>query len=363
MHAAICHLRRGGDNVLCGQSKPLGEIEDFFWRVEFQQRGSPHIHALLWIKDAPDVLKLSESEEGRAELAAFVDRSISVLSKSLQSLETCPCNTCTTQREEKVDILAVRPPDYGTNEWGCDLSHLVQRVQQHICYTGTACRKKSSESRFGYPKPLQSHTEIEAETASDGTPSLTVKLKREVLTINNYSPLLLSSWRANVDIQLIGNAYGAAEYAGAYVSKAEPDTVRFRKVIAGAFKRSDLNLPHYAILKRIANAALSIREVSAQEAIYILLRELPLHGKSRTVTKVKVLRHNLRCYRVERKDLQNIVRIADVAGPKTRIEPIESAYMARPNDTLFNTMSFPQLISLGRTGRMFGTSSKNEGPR
>ncbi|GMF35720.1 unnamed protein product [Phytophthora fragariaefolia] len=109
------------DNVLCGQSKPLGEIEDFFWRVEFQQRGSPHIHALLWIKYAPDVLKRSESEEGRAELAAFVDRSISVLSKSLQSLETCPCNTCTTQAEEKVDILAVRPPDYGTNEWGCDL--------------------------------------------------------------------------------------------------------------------------------------------------------------------------------------------------------------------------------------------------
>jgi len=32
---------------------PLGKVEDWFFRVEFQQRGSPHIHMLIWIKDAP----------------------------------------------------------------------------------------------------------------------------------------------------------------------------------------------------------------------------------------------------------------------------------------------------------------------
>ncbi|ETL78444.1 hypothetical protein L917_20755 [Phytophthora nicotianae] len=35
-----------------------------------------------------------------------------------------------------------------------------------------------------------------------------------------------------MDIQLIGNAYGAAEYTAAYISKAEPDTPKFKKVIA-----------------------------------------------------------------------------------------------------------------------------------
>ena len=29
---------------------PIGEVVDFFYRVEFQQRGSPHIHGLFWIK-------------------------------------------------------------------------------------------------------------------------------------------------------------------------------------------------------------------------------------------------------------------------------------------------------------------------
>ncbi|PIK42671.1 hypothetical protein BSL78_20468 [Apostichopus japonicus] len=32
---------------------PIGEIIDHFYRVEFQQRGSPHIHMLVWVKDAP----------------------------------------------------------------------------------------------------------------------------------------------------------------------------------------------------------------------------------------------------------------------------------------------------------------------
>eukprot|EP00644_Phytophthora_capsici_P000338 jgi/Phyca11/82841/gw1.4.1203.1 len=94
-----------------------------------------------------------------------------------------------------------------------------------------------------------------------------------------------------MDIQLIGNAYGAAEYTAAYVSKAEPDTIRFKKIISAAVKRCDPNLPNHAILKRVANATLSIREISAQEAYYILLRELPLHSKSRQITRVKVMRH------------------------------------------------------------------------
>ncbi len=40
-------------DVLKSEFMPVGEIADFFYRVEFQQRGSPHIHSLLWIKNAP----------------------------------------------------------------------------------------------------------------------------------------------------------------------------------------------------------------------------------------------------------------------------------------------------------------------
>ena len=32
---------------------PLGELVDYAIRIEFQARGSPHAHTILWIKDSP----------------------------------------------------------------------------------------------------------------------------------------------------------------------------------------------------------------------------------------------------------------------------------------------------------------------
>lgn len=61
------------DNIICGEAHPLGEVSDFFWRVEFQKCGSPHVHGLLWIKDAPNVMELSSNDEGRARLAGYID--------------------------------------------------------------------------------------------------------------------------------------------------------------------------------------------------------------------------------------------------------------------------------------------------
>ena len=35
-------------NVLKDASVPIGDIADYFYRVEFQQRGSPHVHMLVY---------------------------------------------------------------------------------------------------------------------------------------------------------------------------------------------------------------------------------------------------------------------------------------------------------------------------
>ena len=49
-------------DVLKSNVAPIGEIADCFYRVEFQQRGSPHMHGLFWIKDAPQYEKDSYEE-------------------------------------------------------------------------------------------------------------------------------------------------------------------------------------------------------------------------------------------------------------------------------------------------------------
>ncbi len=39
--------------ILITNIAPLGKIKDWFYRVEYQQRGSPHIHMMIWLEGAP----------------------------------------------------------------------------------------------------------------------------------------------------------------------------------------------------------------------------------------------------------------------------------------------------------------------
>ena len=40
------------DMVIC-KGAVLGTVHHFYWKKEYQARGAPHYHILLWIRDAP----------------------------------------------------------------------------------------------------------------------------------------------------------------------------------------------------------------------------------------------------------------------------------------------------------------------
>ena len=58
--------------VLKSDHMPLGRLKDYFYRVEFQHRGSPHIHMLMWIENAPQFKK-----NDNQTIAAFIDKYVS----------------------------------------------------------------------------------------------------------------------------------------------------------------------------------------------------------------------------------------------------------------------------------------------
>jgi len=41
------------NTVLKSPLSPFGKLADFWYRIEFQHRGSPHMHCLLWLSDVP----------------------------------------------------------------------------------------------------------------------------------------------------------------------------------------------------------------------------------------------------------------------------------------------------------------------
>ena len=67
--------------VLNSDHQPIGKLSDYFYRVEFQQRGSPHIHMLMWIDGAPKY-----KQNPIAEVVSFIDQYISCSSEVTDDL-------------------------------------------------------------------------------------------------------------------------------------------------------------------------------------------------------------------------------------------------------------------------------------
>ena len=58
-------------DFLKSTANPLGEIVDYGIRIEFQARGSPHAHCVIWVKDAPKY-----GVDSDEKVCAFIDQYI-----------------------------------------------------------------------------------------------------------------------------------------------------------------------------------------------------------------------------------------------------------------------------------------------
>ena len=113
------------ENFFGDSGKERYHVSSYFYRIEFQQRGAPHVHSLLWMKDeegedAPsfwsqeenDILDIDQRElnlaEKKQKIEKFADFLISTsaddmrckkhLTKSFE--RTLECEECTKLREK-----------------------------------------------------------------------------------------------------------------------------------------------------------------------------------------------------------------------------------------------------------------------
>ena len=87
--------------------------------------------------------------------------------------------------------------------------------------------------------------------------------------INDYNPILLRHWRANMDIQIIQNAEGAAYYVCVYLFKREPDDMKnaLGQLIHTIFLDNP-TIPKHVKLLKIGLCVLKHRMMSGQKAAY-----------------------------------------------------------------------------------------------
>ena len=284
--------------VLLAKSNPIGKIVYYALRIEFQMRGSPHLHALIWTSDCPKL-----TPETKQEYIDFIDKHV----------HAYPPN----QEQDK------------------ELHELVKTYQKHT--HSKTCRKyKNIKCRFNFGQFFTNRT-IVAEPLSDDldpmvktnitdrqneilslvknkidnmlnpskpdyNPELTdtdifnsvniteeqyywalsispdsdfeLHLRRPIDScfINNYFIAGIRGFGANVDLQPVFNHYKCITYVCSYFTKDETECSQ--AIMNAAKEAKSENLSIRDGLKKIGAAFLSTREVSSQECVYRCMPEL-----------------------------------------------------------------------------------------
>ncbi|XP_076836836.1 uncharacterized protein LOC143482374 [Brachyhypopomus gauderio] len=385
-HRFRCFLK----DVIMSEAQPIGEIVDYFYRIEFQQRGSPHSHCLFWVKDAPQIDKDDDNK-----VLAFIDHYVTCEMPSVDDTE---------------------------------MNEIVSSVQQHSKRHSKTCKKRGTICRFNFPRPPSSrtfltgrktdndknvdddkcgeqsisannnqsrpnmehdladsilknvrtallNTEANFQSADDLFASLginqetfeaayqTISKKNSVVLkrkpcdawVNQYNRYLLNAWNANMDIQFVIDAYSCIVYIISYISKAERE---MGLLLSHAQKEAAQqgNLDAKQALRKLGSVFLHNREVSAQESVY-RLTNMKLKEASRKVQFVPTcdaIRMSLPLNVIQRK-----AECLDEDSENIWMNSITDRYKGRPKSKDFEEMCLATFASEYRVLSKSETSSPN----
>ena len=283
-------------DFILSKAKPLGDIIEHVEKIEFQVRGTPHAHCLLWVKDAPRV-DINSDEE----VCQFVDKYINGMVPSdipenedirdlVLKLQTHRHNACCRKGGRSVCRFNFpRPPTTKTviaRSVDCssptfvdekDRKHILHTVHERIDKQDGASLSEILESEC---IPEEKYLNCLRSSVSRGT---NIILKRDTsdCNTNNCNLNCLRLWRANMDIQYVADPYSCIMYVLSYVMKCENGMSEILKRVGKEFKDQVIQDQMKKILSTFANK----REVSIHEAVKRVLSQW-LFRKSRTVVYV-----------------------------------------------------------------------------
>ena len=283
-------------DFLMAKAHPLGNISEHIEKIEFQARGSPHAHCLLWVKDAPKVDK--ETDE---DVCAFVDKyvqgslpsdvpenmEIRNLVKKLQTHNHSPF--CRSHVKARCRFNFPKPPCPKTivARNMSDNSHINidEKLRRHILELVHERIEMEDGSTL---KEILDSENLPEELYLDclrisGQRGTTIILKRDIADTrtNNSNLHCLNLWGANMDIQYVADAYACIMYVLSYVMKCERGMSEILKRVAKEYKDECVQKQMKEVLRSFCNK----REVSIHEAIYRVTSQW-LFRKSRTVVYV-----------------------------------------------------------------------------
>ena len=344
---------------------PLGKVKYHAIRVEFQVRGSPHVHSFLWVIDAP-ILTADNVKEYRQFVDSIIKSFVPNVNEDQELFHLVTTyqvhshsKSCRKYKNEKCryhfgkfftdrTIISLPLPNDLPDVQRINIlnrrEHILSAVKHYIDENLDPRKrnilnplKENFEKLPSIPDILAELNISEEEyynalSISNGSDfQIHIQRAPNACFVNNFFVEGLKSWKANIDIQPVFNHYKAVTYMCAYFSKAEDETSEAMKQAAKeAFKG---NKTDYEKMKAVARAYATKRECSVQEAVYLLMPELWLR---RIFPRVIFLNSNIpsKRYRIfKKKD-----KIDDLPSDSTDIfqQNMLDRYVDRPDEQFQN---------------------------
>ena len=328
-------------HYILDETDPVGKVKEYAIKIEFQERGSPHAHCLLWVDGAPHI-DVDDDEQ----VCLFIDKYVSGripedshdtkhIGKMVKQYEThshsayChrghSCQFGFPKAPSPKTIICREPND--DENWdtilksACDV---LTKVHELIDATTESQTLDSILDKAH----ISTDTYINALKVSHRGRSVILKCDPSDVNINGCNHEILCLWGANIDFQFVLDEYSTVMYICSYMMKSEKAMGEVLKSVA----RECQSEPIDQQLKKIGKTFVGHRVVSAPEAAMHIL-SMWLMKKSRKVTFVN---SNMRDDRISLPKNNKTLGDMDEDEENVYMTSIHDRYASRPD--LLNDM-------------------------
>ena len=266
--------------ILKGHHSPLYAATKHVYRVEFQKRGSPHVHGLLWIDKAPrfnvdtneDIVKYIDSciscsldvpEEHKKYVKLQVHRHSRTCKIRVGGKNVCRFGI---PRFPMRNTAILEPLlDEDTNDREMMAKHL-DAIQEKM--------KKLPDDIQTFDEWLQ-YIEMDEDmyikVVRSSLQRTRIFLKRQPTEtrVNNYMKHLLDVWQGNHDIQFVLDEYQCITYICDYMTKAQKGMSELLRAACEEAKAGNMDVKES--VRHITNVFINAAETPVQECCFDLL--------------------------------------------------------------------------------------------
>ncbi len=268
-------------------------VMEYFLRIKFQHRGSPHAHILLWLENDPHE-PVSENMSLTTQLINDL-RSVNCANSPKEAMYSNQVHkhtfTCTKRGEStcrfnipfwpmnETRILLPMSKQDGRRQKLQDVAKQLRLSIEERSY--------STVSEFLIHNNLTINCYLDVIRATLHRPTVIFQRNFKQICTKTFHPWISGTLNSNMDLQFILDEYSCAAYVVEYVNKSARGMSHLHRELL-KLTEENVDADYTSLIKKVGIRLLNMVEMSAQAAAWYLLRQ-PMSVCSRKVIYISTV--------------------------------------------------------------------------